>query len=69
MTKPPALPSNFKRGFRFLGYHFIGTYKGISAKSMDKLKDNIREITKHTQGVNLKSVIGRLNPVIIKFLL
>ncbi len=31
---------------------------------MDKLKDNIRKITKRTQGVNLKTVINRINPVI-----
>lgn len=56
--------TNFKRGFRFLGFKFIGRYKGISSKSLDKLKDNIRTITKRTQGVNLKTVIDRLNPVI-----
>ncbi len=56
--------TNFTRGFRFLGYDFIGKYKGISGKSLDKLKDNIRKITKRTQGVNLKTVIDRLNPVI-----
>lgn len=56
--------TNFKRGFRFLGYDFIGKYKGISGKSLNKLKDNIREITKRTQGVNLKTVIDRINPVI-----
>lgn len=64
LSKDKTELTSFKRGFRFLGFHFIGTYKGISAKSMDKLKDNIREITKRTQGVNLKTVIGRLNPVI-----
>ena len=56
--------TNFKRGFRFLGYNFINKYKGISAKSRDKLKDTIRVITRRTQGVNLKAVIGNLNPVI-----
>ena len=56
--------TNFKRGFRFLGYTFIGKYKGISAKSMVKLEGNIRKITKRTQGINLKTVIDRLNPVI-----
>ncbi|KXK29146.1 MAG: hypothetical protein UZ01_02311 [Candidatus Brocadia sinica] len=30
--------TNFKRGFRFLGYDFSGKYKGISTKSLDKLK-------------------------------
>lgn len=56
--------TNFKRGFRFLGYKFNGRYKGISSKSMDKLKDNIRNITRRSQGVNLKTVIDRVNPVI-----
>lgn len=56
--------TNFKRGFRFLGYDFTGRYKRVSRKSMEKLKDNIREITKRTQGKNLKAVIDRLNPVI-----
>ena len=31
---------------------------------MDKLKDTIRVITRRTQGVNLKAVIGNVNPVI-----
>lgn len=56
--------TNFKRGFRFLGYNFIGKYKGISTKSLDKLKDTVRDITKRTQGVNLQAVIDALNPVI-----
>ncbi|MBF8276791.1 MAG: retron-type reverse transcriptase, partial [Candidatus Brocadiaceae bacterium] len=29
---------------------------------MDKLKDTIRVITRRTQGVNLKAVIGNVNP-------
>jgi len=63
LSKDETKLTNFKRVFWFLGYNFIGKYKGISVKSMDKLKDNIRKITKRTQGVNLKTVIGRLNPV------
>lgn len=39
-------------------------HKGISTKSMDKLKDAIRVVTKRTQDVNLKAVIGNINPVI-----
>ncbi len=57
LSKDKTELTNFKRGFRFLGFHFIGTYKGISNKSMDKLKDNIRKITKRTQGVNLKPLL------------
>ncbi len=59
--------ANFQRGFQFLGFRFINRYKGISQKSMDKLKDNIRQITKRTQGTNLKGVIDTLNPVIRGF--
>lgn len=36
----------------------------MSRKSLVKLKDNIRKITKRTQGVNLRTVIDRLNPII-----
>ncbi len=64
LSKDKTELTNFKRGFRFLGYHFIGTYKGISDKSLDKLKDNVRNITRRSQGVNLNTIIGRLNPVI-----
>ena len=39
-------------------------HKGISTKSMDKLKGAIRVVTKRTQDVNLKAVIGNINPVI-----
>ncbi|UJS20854.1 MAG: group II intron reverse transcriptase/maturase [Candidatus Brocadia sp.] len=56
--------TNFKRGFRFLGYNFMGKNKGVSMKSLDKLKDAVRDITKRTQGVNLQAVIDTLNPVI-----
>ncbi|MDR4509848.1 MAG: reverse transcriptase domain-containing protein [Candidatus Brocadiaceae bacterium] len=64
LSKDKTELTNFKRGFRFLGYTFTGKYKGISNKSIEKLKDNIRNITKRTQGVNLKTVIDTLNPVI-----
>lgn len=56
--------SNFKKGFKFLGYRFINKCKSISSKSLDKLKDNIRNITKRTQGINLRAIIEKLNPVI-----
>jgi hypothetical protein len=32
-------------------------------KSLDKLKDTIRGVTRRTQGVNLKAVIDTVNPV------
>ncbi len=42
----------------------VSTYKGISDKSLDKLKGTARNITRKSQGVNLNTIIGRLNPVI-----
>ena len=33
-------------------------------KSLEKLKDTVRDITRRTQGVNLIAVIEKLNPVI-----
>ncbi len=67
LNKDKTELANFQRGFQFLGFRFINRYKGISQKSMDKLKDNIRQITKRTQGTNLKGVIDTLNPVIRGF--
>lgn len=64
LSKDKTELTNFRRGFKFLGYKFCGKYKVISEKSAIKLKDNIRKITKRSQGVNLKAVIDRLNPVI-----
>jgi len=64
LSKDKTNLTNFRRGFRFLGYNFSGSHKGISAKSLDKLKDTIRDGTKRTQGFNLQAVIDTLNPVI-----
>jgi len=57
--------TNFRRGFKFLGYKFTGRYKRISDKSLGKIKDKIRSHTKRSQGVNLKAVIEKLNPLIV----
>ncbi|GAN32412.1 retron-type reverse transcriptase [Candidatus Brocadia sinica JPN1] len=38
MSEDKTNLTNFKQGFRFLGYDFSGKYKGISTKSLDKLK-------------------------------
>jgi group II intron reverse transcriptase/maturase len=53
--------TDFKRGFRFLGYTFVNKYKVMSNKSLSKLKDNLRQVTKRTQGINLKTVINKVN--------
>ena len=52
------------RGFRFLGYSFEGKRRHVRKKSLDKLKDKIRQKTKRTCGKSLKQVIAGLNPVL-----
>ena len=51
-------------GFSFLGYSFEGKRRHVRKKSLDRLKDKIREKTKRTRGDSLKRVIAGLNPVL-----
>jgi RNA-directed DNA polymerase len=58
---------NFRKkgaGFSFLGYSFEGKRRHVRKKSLDKLKDKIRQKTKRTCGKSLKQVIDGLNPVL-----
>jgi RNA-directed DNA polymerase len=58
---------NFRKkggGFSFLGYSFEGKRRYVRKKSLDKLKDKIRQKTKRTCGQSLKQVIASLNPVL-----
>jgi RNA-directed DNA polymerase len=48
-------------GFDFLGYHFERGYRWPRTKSLDKLKDNVRELTPRTHGNALIVIVGRLN--------
>lgn len=52
-------------GFDFLGYHFYGTDQGIRhrarEKSVRKLKDTLRPLSRRTSGDSLTSIIGRMN--------
>jgi len=51
---------------KFLGYTLMpeGGIR-ISDKSIDRLKDRVREITKRNRGVKFKQVIGELNEAIV----
>lgn len=51
-------------GFDFLGYHFERDKKWPRKKSLAKLKDNVRELTKRNNGHSLESIIARLNPAL-----
>jgi len=54
-----------KESFEFLGYHFERTKSGINhwpkKKSLDKLKDTLREKTKRTNGSALQIIIIHVN--------
>ncbi|MFQ6047483.1 MAG: group II intron reverse transcriptase/maturase [Gemmatimonadales bacterium] len=48
-------------GFDFLGYHFERGYKWPREKSIQKLKDTVRERTKRKNGQSLAAIITELN--------
>lgn len=50
-------------GFDFLGYHFERGYKWPRKKSLKKLKDKIRVLTKRNNGHSLQVIIARVNRV------
>jgi RNA-directed DNA polymerase len=50
-----------KGGFDFLGYHFERGYKWPREKSLKKLKDRLRELTRRTSGESLDEIIRRVN--------
>jgi RNA-directed DNA polymerase len=52
------------QGFEFLGYRFEAGRRNVRKKSLDKLKDTIRERTRRTRGDSLDVVIADLNRVL-----
>lgn len=50
--------------FDFLGYRFGNGQRWVRDKSMQKLKDRVRELTRRTRGNGLERVIEDLNPVL-----
>jgi RNA-directed DNA polymerase len=52
------------QGFEFLGYRFEAGRRSVRKKSLDKLKDTIRERTRRTRGDSLGVVIADLNRVL-----
>ena len=50
-------------GFDFLGYHFERGYRWPRRKSLKKLKDKIRVLTKRHHGQSLPVIISRVNRV------
>jgi RNA-directed DNA polymerase len=48
--------------FEFLGYRFEKGERWPRKKSLDKLKDKVREATKRASGHSLDAIIAKLNP-------
>ena len=48
--KTHVVDATQKGGFDFLGYHFERGYKWPRKKSLKKLKDRLRELTRRTNG-------------------
>jgi len=52
------------QGFDFLGYRFEAGQRRVRKKSMQKLRERVREETRRTRGESLTKVIASLNPVL-----
>ena len=50
-------------GFAFLGYRFEAGQRHVRKKSLDKLKDAIRQVTRRTAGMSLDRVTAVLNMI------
>ncbi len=53
-----------KGGFDFLGYHFEREYKWPRKKSIDRIKNTIRELTKRNNGESMEYTVEKLNAVL-----
>jgi RNA-directed DNA polymerase len=52
------------QGFEFLGYRFEAGKKWVRGKSLHKLKDRVRELTRRKSGDGLAKVVADLNSVL-----
>jgi RNA-directed DNA polymerase len=52
------------QGFEFLGYRFEAGRRWVRKKSLDRLKDRVRDETRRARGDSLARVIDDLNPLL-----
>jgi len=55
---------HFRDGFDFLGCRFRWGYVTPKAKSLQKFKERVRQLTARQRGKNLKQVLAELVPVV-----
>ncbi len=51
-------------GFDFLGWTFRGGKKWPRKKSVQKLKDKLRPLTRRTNGLSLAAIVAKANPIL-----
>jgi RNA-directed DNA polymerase len=51
-------------GFDFLGWHFRGGKKWPRKKSLQKLQDKLRPLTRRTNGRSLSEIVAKANPTL-----
>ena len=51
-------------GFDFLGWHFCGSKKWPRKKSLQKLQDKLRPLSKRTNGRSLSEIVAKVNPIL-----
>jgi len=51
-------------GFDFLGWHFRGRQKWPRKKSLQKLQEKLRPLTRRTNGSSLSEIIAKVNPIL-----
>jgi RNA-directed DNA polymerase len=52
------------KGFDFLGWHFRGGKKWPREKSLQKLQEKLRPLTRRTNGRSLSEIIAKVNPIL-----
>jgi len=53
-----------QEGLDFLGWHFRGGKKWPRHKSLQKLRDKLRPLTKRTSGKSLSEIVAQVNPIL-----
>lgn len=53
-----------EEGFDFLGWHFRGGKKWPRKKSLKKLQERLRPLTRRTNGRSLGEIIAKVNPIL-----
>jgi RNA-directed DNA polymerase len=62
--KTRVVDATQRGGFDFLGYHFERGKRWASTKSVKKLRNALRPLTKRTNGYSLETIIVNLNPIL-----